>query len=411
MWQKSKNLYHLAVAVLANLWFGFPSRKITVIGITGTDGKTTTASLIYHILKSAKKKTAMITTVGAFIEDKTYDVGFHVTTPSPFALQRYIGKAVEAGNDYLVLEATSHGLDQNRIFGVNFSVGVITNVSHEHLDYHKNYGKYLEAKAKLLKSSKIVILNKDDQSYKDLSKVKSKTQNQRVVTYGTNKNSDVNPYIFPFETNLTGQFNKYNCLAAIAAAKQIGIDAKVIKEAIKNFIPPLGRQEVVYKNGFSVMIDFAHTPNAFEQILSSLKNEKVKIIHVFGCAGKRDKTKRPLMGAVSSKYADVIILTSEDPRGESVNSINREIMEGLGRSFVPADYKNHSDKLENKRVCFNIEDRKEAIKFAISLAKEGDLVILTGKSHEKTMNYGSGEVPWDEFKAAEEALKLKNNDE
>jgi len=155
MWQRIKNIYHLFVAILANIWFGFPSRKLKVIGVTGTDGKTTTASLIYHILKNNGKKAALLSTVGAYIGDKVYDVGFHVTTPSSFGLQRYIKKIVQEENGYLILETTSHGLDQNRVWGINYEIGVITNITHEHLDCHKTYENYLRTKLKLLERSKI----------------------------------------------------------------------------------------------------------------------------------------------------------------------------------------------------------------------------------------------------------------
>ena len=157
MWQKIKNVYHLGIAFIANIWFRFPSRKIVVIGVTGTDGKTTTTSLIYHILHYAGYNASMVSSVGAIIGGKNYDTGFHVTTPSPFAIQRFIKKAVEVGSKYLVLETTSHALDQFRVFGVKFDVGVLTNVTHEHLDYHKTYQNYVKAKAKLLNMSRVAI--------------------------------------------------------------------------------------------------------------------------------------------------------------------------------------------------------------------------------------------------------------
>src|SRR3989344_4592910 len=157
MWQRIKNIYHLFNAFLANVWFGFPSRHLTVIGVTGTDGKTTTTSLIYHILHESGYNTSMISSVGAIIGGKKYDVGFHVTTPSPWALQKFIRKTIDVGSKYLVLETTSHALDQHRVFGINYDVGVLTNVTHEHLDYHKTYENYARTKAKLLKMAKKAI--------------------------------------------------------------------------------------------------------------------------------------------------------------------------------------------------------------------------------------------------------------
>jgi len=393
MWQRIKNIYHLVNAFLANVWFGFPSRNLNVIGVTGTDGKTTTTSLIYHILHASGYNASMISSVGAIIGGRDYDVGFHVTTPSPWALQRFIKKAVDVGSKYLVLETTSHALDQHRVWGIKFDVGVLTNVTHEHLDYHKTYENYVEAKAKLLKIARVAIVNRDDESFNLISNLKFLIS--KLVTFGMTKKADVSPKTFLFKTNLIGQFNKYNVLAGIAACVSLGIEGNKIRKAILAFKPPIGREDIVYKNSFTVMIDFAHTPNAFEQILNSVRpNMKGRLIHVFGSAGLRDATKRPLMGEVSSKYADIIILTSEDPRSESVEEIMDNIESGI---------KNHELGIN----LFRITDRKEAIESAIEMAGRGDMVLITGKSHEKSMNYGEGEIPWDEYGAVRNALKLR----
>ena len=387
MWQGIKNVYHLGIAILANLFYGFPSRKLKVIGVTGTDGKTTTTSLIYHILDTAGFNTSMVTSVGAVIGGKNYDVGFHVTTPSSFAVQRFIKKAIDAGSKFLVLETTSHALDQFRVFGVKFEVGVLTNVAHEHLDYHKTYENYLKTKAKLLKMSKIAIANRDDISFSLISNIKN--QKSKMITYGLKSNADVNPKNFPFETKLIGEFNKYNILAAVAACKALGIEDNAIRKGIKSFVAPLGREDIVYKKDFTVMIDFAHTPNALEQILKSIcPSIEGRLIHVFGSAGQRDASKRPLMGESSSKYADIIILTSEDPRSELIEKINQDIRLGI----------------TNSKKIMEIKDRKKAISEAIKMAGKGDFVLITGKSHEKSMNYGHGEVAWDEYRAVKDAL-------
>jgi len=389
MWQKTKNLYHLGIAIFSNIWLNFPSRKLTIVGVTGTDGKTTTTSLIYHILNSAGFNASMVTSVGAMIGGKNYDVGFHVTTPSSFAVQKFIKKAIGAGSKYLVLETTSHALDQYRVFGIKYEIGVLTNVTHEHLDYHKTYENYVKTKAKLLEMSKMAIANKDDESY-DLLELKSKSLNSKLVSYGMGKNADVNPVNFPFKTNMIGEFNKYNVLAAISACQALGVPAKDIRKGILTFEPPKGREDIIYKKNFTVMIDFAHTPNAIDQILKAVRPAvKGRIIHVFGSAGARDVTKRPLMGKMSSKYADVIILTSEDPRKEPVEKIMEEIESGITK----------------KVKVLKISDRKKAIREAIMMAKKGDFVVMTGKSHEKSMNYGQGEVEWDEYKVAKDALK------
>ena len=417
MSRKLKNFYHLLEAIAANIIYGFPSRNIFIIGVTGTDGKTTTTSIIYHILKESGKKVAMISTVGAAIGNKTYDVGFHVTTPSSFGLQKYIKQAMDLGNKYLVLETTSHAIDQYRIFGIKFSMAVLTNITHEHLDYHKTYENYVKTKSKLLESAKIAIVNRDDESYQHfdskfkIQNAKLQLKNQKWVTYGMKENADINPDNFPFKTNLIGKFNKYNCLAAIAVCRELGINDDSIRKAILSFKAPIGRQEIIYNKDYIVMIDFAHTPNAFEEILpEARKIAKKRLIHVFGSAGLRDATKRPLMGKASAEYSDIIVLTAEDPRTESVEDINKQILEGISNSkfLISNEFSNPNLKIQkNKRYVFKIPDRKKAIEFAISIAQKGDLVICTGKSHEKSMNYGKGEKSWDEFGVSRQAIKSK----
>jgi len=416
---------------LANVWFGFPSRKLIVIGVTGTDGKTTTASLIYHILHTAGYNASMISSVGAVIGGKPYDVGFHVTTPSPWALQRFISlchpelvsgskspraempKQVRHDNKdhYLVLETTSHAIDQNRIWGIPFDIGVLTNVTHEHLDYHKTYENYVKTKAKLLKMARVAVVNRDDISYELISNIKNQisnthSKNKKWVTYGLRDDSDVNPQKFPFKSTLIGEFNKYNVLAAVAVCRSLGVDDKTIRNAITSFDPPIGREEIVYENDFTVMVDFAHTPNAYDAILSSIKsNIKFRLIHMFGVAGERDASKRPLMGKASAKYSDIIILTAEDPRSESVEKIMNEIESGIK---IP----NSKFQIPNKSKIqiFKIPNRQEAITAAIKMARRGDFVLITGKSHEKSMNYGKGEEPWDEFGAVSRALSVRRDD-
>jgi len=386
MWQNAKNIYHLFQAILANIWYGFPARDLKVIGVTGTDGKTTTASLIYHILKNSGEKAALISTVGAYIADKHYDVGFHVTNPASFPLQKYIKKAKDLGVKYLVLEVTSHGLDQNRVWGIPFKIGVLTNITHEHLDYHKTYEEYMNTKLKLLAGSRWRIVNKDDNSY---SLIKFRNN---IITYSlVDQSTDINLKNFPFKTNLIGEFNKSNCLAAVAACRLLNIDDEKIRKALVDFKPPKGRLEVVYDKEFKVIIDFAHTPNSFAKVLPEVKKITIsRLIHVFGSAGLRDASKRSKMGQVSAKYANIIILTAEDPRVEKIAAINTQIKSGI-----------------NIKDLIEIDNRKEAIEAAIKMAKRGDTVILTGKAHEKSINYGRGEEPWDEFETVKKALKKR----
>jgi len=298
MWQEVKNIYHLVQSISANVIYGLPSRGMLIIGVTGTDGKTTTSSMIYHILRAAGLKTALISTVGAYIDGKTYDTGFHVTTPGSLQLQSYIQKAKQAGVKYLIIETTSIGLHQNRIFGIPFNIAVLTNITNEHLDYHKTYEGYVKAKVKLFQKAKTVIINADDRSFKYISPY---IQNKKIITYSMKVDGDITPHSFPFKTNMIGEFNKYNCLAAIAVAKELDVKDQVITKALDTFIPPVGREEIVYDKDFKVIIDFAHTPGSFEAILSAMEiMKKGRLIHVFGCAGQRDKYKRPEMGRISA---------------------------------------------------------------------------------------------------------------
>src|SRR5258708_9127886 len=325
MLQKIKNIYHLCIAIFANVWFFFPSRKLTIIGVTGTDGKTTTVSLIYHILSESGYDVSMVSTVGAIIGGENYDVGFHVTNPEPFSLQRFIKKASEKGR-YLILEVTSHGLDQNRVYGIHFDIGVITNVTHEHLDYHKTYDRYLQTKLKLLFLANAAVINKDDASYQKIAHSIKEYPQKKWITYGITSSADITPSNFQFSSALIGEFNRYNILAAATVCKQLGLKDQAIRRGILTFTPPIGRQEIVYAKDFKVIVDFAHTPNAFEKILSSLrKSAKGRLIHVFGSAGQRAKTKRPLMGKISSQFSDIIIITAEDPRKEHIEDITLDI--------------------------------------------------------------------------------------
>ncbi|OGG04175.1 hypothetical protein A2Z33_03390 [Candidatus Gottesmanbacteria bacterium RBG_16_52_11] len=404
--QSVKNLYHLAQAVAANIYFEFPSRKLYVIGVTGTDGKTTTTSMIYHILKTAGKRVAMISTVGAFIGDNVYDVGFHVTNPAPFALQKFIREVTDSGNDYLVLEVTSHGLDQNRVWGVPFAIGVLTNITGEHLDYHGTIGEYARVKLKLLARAGAAIVNADDP---ESQRVLKKIPRDRIRRYAVDSEpAEYTSKSFPIATSLQGIFNRYNALAAFAACREAGIDAKIIRTALKSFRPPVGRQEIVYDEDFRIMIDFAHTPNAFANLLSGIRGMvEGKLIHVFGSAGLRDRGKRPEMGREAARRDDVIILTAEDPRSESADAIAGEIAAGFGNGWMQTtrdDIRKDTGK-QGRKLYAVIPDRRDAISFAIAIARKGDLVLLTGKSHEKSINLGSGEEPWDEFAAVRDGLK------
>lgn len=401
-----KNLYHLLEALIACLRFGFPGRKMTVIGITGTDGKTTTSHLIYHILKTAGKRVSLVSSIEAIINGKTYDTGFHVTTPSSWQLQRLMREAGKGGSEYFVLEVTSHALDQHRIFGASIDIGLINNVSHEHIDYHKTLDHYRIAKAKILKGVKFSVLNKDDQNY-DFLKTRA---NGQLVTFSLQKEADYSQNILQLKPKVYGRFNLQNSIAAATVASILQIGPTTIRRAIANFAGIPGRmEEVINDKKFKIFIDFAHKPNALEQVLKAARElTKRKLIVVFGCAGLRDKLKRPMMGEIAGKLADYAIFTAEDPRTEDVRNITNEIILGcLKTSMKEVNKKEDFQKYHSptKKYFWRIPDRQEAINFCIrKLGQKGDLILVCGKGHEKSMCYGKIEYPWDEKQAILKAL-------
>jgi len=405
MIRKLKNFGHLCWAVLANIYWQFPSKKLTVIGVTGTDGKTTTVHLIHHILKIAGKKVDLISTVSA--------PGLHTTTPNPWILQRLLYQMIKREVKYVVLEATSHGLDQHRLWGVKFDIGVVTNITHEHLDYHKTYENYLRAKAKLFRHVKVAVLNRDDKSFEYLNS-QSVIRNSQLFTYGIKNEADFTPKKFPFKTLLPGEYNQYNCLAAIAATSALGISPLKIRKAVAIFRGVIGRMEEIDEGQeFKVVVDFAHTPNALENALKTLR-EKIsrgkggRLIAVFGCAGLRDVAKRPMMGEISAKLADITVLTAEDPRTEDVNEIIQQIAQGCLRGGAKekdlSDWSKWADLKE--KIFLRVPDRGQAIRFAIQkLARKKDVVVICGKGHEQSMCYGKTEYPWSDQREARKALK------
>ncbi len=373
----SKNLRHLLESVWEVIKAGYPARKLVVIGVTGTDGKTTTSHLVYEMLKSAGIKVALVSTVAAYIGGEEIDTGFHVTTPDAKLLQPLIKKIVKAGMTHLVLEVTSHGLDQHRVLGCNFQIGVVTNITHEHLDYHKTFEKYRATKAKLIIGTKYAVLNVDDPNFAYL---KDRSGGE-VVTYSKTKIKINN-------SKLAGDYNLYNIAAAEAVAKIINIQASIIKKAVDNFPGVPGRLEEIKNNlGFRTIVDFAHTPNALEKVLTELRAQLPKgkkLILVFGAAGLRDHSKRSMMGEIATRLADKVIITAEDPRTESLDAIYADIA---------------------AKNSLREDDRQKAISLAIKLAKKGDIVVATGKGHEKSMCFGTTEYPWSDREAIEKAIK------
>jgi UDP-N-acetylmuramoyl-L-alanyl-D-glutamate--2,6-diaminopimelate ligase len=386
------NFKHKPEAILANTKYGFPSKGLTIVGVTGTDGKTTTVNMIYQILKTAGKKVSMVSTINAVVGKEVLETGFHVTSPSPFMIQKIIKEAKDAGSEYLVLEVTSHALDQFRFWGIKFDIGVITNITHEHLDYHKTFNNYFNTKTKLIESVKMAVLNRDEDHFNKLSK---KTTGQ-IITFGKTNQSDFNPENFPLKLKIPGQFNVLNGLAAAAVCTNLGVDKKTIKTALNNFENLEGRMEEVKNDlGIRIVIDFAHTPNGLENALKALKEQTGgRLIALIGAEGERDVKKRPLLGEIAQKLSEIVIVTAVDPRGQ-IREINKQIKKGS----LKAGAKPGSN-------FYIIEDRKKAFYFAINqLAKSGDTIGIFGKGHEKSMNLdGQEEIAWSDREEVEKVL-------
>ncbi len=411
----------LALAQLAAAWHGFPARRLGMIGVTGTDGKTTTANLIYHILTAAGLRAGMITTVNAVIGEQVLDTGFHVTTPDALAVQGYLAEMVRAGLSHCVLEATSHGLAQRRVAACDFDVAVVTNVTHEHLDYHGTWEAYLQAKARLFASlaesalkpgnpRRLAVLNRDDASYAPLHEGIAVQQ----VSYGLGPGADVRAedvrasaaglrftalgpdHAQEIHTGLIGRFNVSNCLAAYCVGVEgLGLAPEVVARGIAALPGVPGRMERIdIGQAFTAIVDFAHTPNALRRALETARSlTDGRVIAVFGAAGLRDREKRGRMAATSAELADETILTAEDPRTESLEEILATMAAGA-RSAGGVE----------GETFWREPDRGQALITAVRRARPGDLVIVCGKGHEQSMCFGEIEHAWDDRVALRAAL-------
>ena len=420
-----------ALTWIAAAFYDWPGRKLTVMGVTGTDGKTTTTNIIYQILLAAGIKAGMISTVNAVIGAEVLDTGFHVTTPDAHDVQRYLARMVESGLTHVVLETTSHGWAQYRVDACEFDVGVVTNITHEHMDEHGSYENYRAAKARLFSSLEITseksqgnprlgVINRDDlKSFDFLNDV----INVRKLNYGLNENADVRAvdvnyspsgihftaqsrdFSIPVSSKLVGAYNVSNCLAALTAAVYgLKIKPEIAAQGIASLEGIPGRMERIdMGQNFTAIVDFAHTPNALKvsleaasEMLSSREKgigEKGRVIAVFGSAGLRDKAKRRMMAETSAESAGLTILTAEDPRTESLDGILEEMADGA-----------RSRGGREGETFWRIPDRGEAIRFALSLARQGDIVLSCGKGHEQSMCFGAREHLWDDRTAMRAAL-------
>jgi UDP-N-acetylmuramoyl-L-alanyl-D-glutamate--2,6-diaminopimelate ligase len=423
-WQVRDGRY--AFALLSAAFYDYPSRKLIVFGVTGTDGKTTTSTLLQSILTAAGISAGLITTIAAFIGGEALDTGFHVTTPEAFDLQSYLAHMVDAGCRAAVVESTSHALDQQRVAQVDFDVAVVTNITHEHLDWHGSYEAYLAAKARLFQAlataarkpgvPKTAVLNRDDSSYAPLLEV---TVADQIFTYAASGDaaatctaSDIDfsregtAFMLhtprgaaPVRLRLLGTYNVANALAAASAALALEIPLSAIVAGLEAVEQVRGRMEWVYRGEFDVIVDFGHTPNALAQTLTlarGLVRPGGRVIAVFGSAGLRDVAKRRMMGEVAVAGSDLAVLTAEDPRTEDVHAIIAEIAAGFDAHGA-----------REGSAYLRVPDRAEAIATAIALARPGDLIVTCGKAHEQTMCYGTTETPWDEFAAVRAGLAAR----
>ncbi len=400
---KIKRPYHffktgMLQGLISQYKYKNPQKSLKIITITGTDGKTTSANLMYHILKQANKKTALISTVAAYMDENKVDTGLHVTSPNPTFLYKFMHKMVQRNYEYLVLETTSHGEYQYRNWAIKPLISGITNITHEHLDYHLNFNNYIDAKALVLQKAKHVILNEDDQYFYKLKR-KINRQKQKMHTY-SHETKLSPPIAQAIKKRFKQKYNQQNARLCVKISQILNINDEDIKQAILKFPGVEGRfQEVPNNKNIDVIVDFAHTPNAHESVLKALRNRlthsksKGKLISIAGSAGLRDYQKRPTTGRIDATLADLAIFTADDPRTEDVWTIVQQMKNGI---------------TENHNKIISIADRKKAIEFALTkLAKPGDLVALIGKGHEKSLAYADQEIPWSDYEVAKEILTKK----
>ncbi|MBI1870327.1 MAG: UDP-N-acetylmuramoyl-L-alanyl-D-glutamate--2,6-diaminopimelate ligase [Chlamydiae bacterium] len=396
-----------SLADLAKAFYRNPTQALQTIGVTGTNGKTTVSFLIESILRSSGIRCGLLGTV-LYKIDERFMVADR-TTPESLDIQKFAHDMVNSGCSSLVMEVSSHALEQGRVRGINFDAALFTNLTQDHLDYHKNFENYFRAKARLfenLKRDAVAVINEDDFYGKRLSHLTS----GRIVSYGfspermvwarnivLNSEKSVFEIVFPegvikLSLSILGRFNVTNALAAFAGTWALGVDPEKIKEGLEALDQVPGRMQFVpIPLPFQVMVDYAHTEDALKNVLSTLRPlVKGRLITVFGCGGDRDSDKRPKMGRVAALFSDQVVITSDNPRSEDPSFIALQIEEGVKEYQKPF-----------KRIL----DRREAIEFAMSEAQEGDLILIAGKGHEKFQETGRVRIPFDDVVVAEQTVQ------
>jgi UDP-N-acetylmuramoyl-L-alanyl-D-glutamate--2,6-diaminopimelate ligase len=398
-----------ALADAADHWYGQPSRQLTVIGVTGTDGKSTVTALTAEMLWACRRHPGQIGTVSVGVGDEITPNDDRNTTPEALELHALLARMVEAGNDTVVMEATSHGLALERTRKCRFDVGVVTTVTSEHLEFHGSVENYRAAKARLVEEAPIAVLNADDDSFPYFSQ----RARDRVITYAIETNADLRAgNLRPDETGtrfhlesprwhgdvrvgMPGRFNVLNALAALGVAEALNLDVSHAASALDITAGVPGRMERIDAGQpFTVIVDYAHTADALDKMLTTLRPlARGRLIVVLGSAGERDPSKREPMGRVAATDADLAIVTDEDPRLEDPRAINEAIADGARAAGA-----------RDGETLWVIDDRRAAIDHAIGLAREGDIVLLAGKGHETSIFYGTEKRPWDDRTVAREAL-------
>jgi UDP-N-acetylmuramoyl-L-alanyl-D-glutamate--2,6-diaminopimelate ligase len=408
---------HLAEAVFFNLINGFPAQGMKVIGVTGTNGKTSTSFLIHRMMTEAGYRTGLMSTVGWAAGKDINPQIHHMTNVAIPELMRRLKQMKQAGTQWLVLETTSHALAQNRVWGIPISIAVMTNITHEHLEYHGTFDRYREAKLRLFKRAnsnkkglRAGVINADDASAElfarnianpltyGLKSGELRAADIKMTPSGSSYRAKLGPTTYELRTKLPGGFNVYNSLAAAGVGHIIGLSKDQIEQGIAALESVEGRMNTIDEGQpFTVIVDYAHTPDSFEKMFKELRPVvRGKIIVMFGSAGRRDTAKRPVQGELAGKYCDEIILTEEDDRDEDGSQILEAVAKGAEKA----------GKIRDKDL-FLVLDRPSAIKFALSRAKAGDTVLLLGKGHEKTIERDDREDPYDEAAIARKVLKSR----
>ena len=401
----------VALAKLAATFYEHPSRSLFTVGVTGTDGKTTTSYLLHHLL-SGSHPTGLLSTAGVKLGDEALELEGHFTTPEAPEVQGFLARFRNAGLTHAVVESSSHGFSQHRLDGVDYDVGVLTNLSPEHLDHHKTFGAYREAKGTLMKRARVSVLNEDDPAFDYFAGVSNE-----VVSYGVQTRADwrathveeapgllkwnlhIGDDHYPAALPMVGAYNVHNALAALAAAHEAGLEPPELLERLRTFPGVPGRMQIVQAAPFSVVVDFAHTAPALSKALGAVRPQvQGRLIVVIGAAGERDPGKRSPLGEAAARGADVAVFTEEDSRSEDVHAILAALVKGAERAGG-----------RERETFWVVPDRLEAIHKAIALAKPGDGVLLCGKGHERTLERANETLQWDEAEEARRALEAQKD--